>query len=291
MNAEEKADAQPAVVTSSGYVLQVDEQGQPIIPELGEKVYRQPSVLSDCFAGIAAGGIVCASHGLRWIGVELESEATGGSPFVELARKNFELHRRTWEAFSDPQAVIVQGDSREFASIAAGKVDSVICSPPYAESIGRENAIDYSKAKGPHDGLKPSPARDALGGSYGTSPGQLGNTSGPTYWSEMATIWESVHAALKPNGILAVVVKAYVSKGQIVDLPGDTVKLLESIGFHVFEVTRAWLVKEDRHPSLFGGDVVKRTKRVSFFRRLAEAKGSPPIDYECVIWARRVDTS
>ena len=33
---------------------------------------------------------------------------------------------------------------------------------------------------------------------------------------------------------------------------------------------------------LFGGEMRRVSKRVSFFRRLAEAKGSPAIDWETV---------
>jgi len=54
------------------------------------------------------------------------------------------------------------------------------------------------------------------------------------------------------------------------------------------EWIKASLVKQDSHPSLFGDDpVVKTTIRKSFFRRLAEAKGSPAIDHEDVIIVRK----
>ncbi len=47
------------------------------------------------------------------------------------------------------------------------------------------------------------------------------------------------------------------------------------------------LVKEKRHKSLYGGEIVTRTERKSFFRRLAESKGSPRIDYEEVLIVRK----
>ena len=47
------------------------------------------------------------------------------------------------------------------------------------------------------------------------------------------------------------------------------------------------LTKTDKHPSLYGGHVVKETRRASFFRRLAESKGSPRIDAEDVLIFRR----
>ena len=46
------------------------------------------------------------------------------------------------------------------------------------------------------------------------------------------------------------------------------------------------LVKETRELDLFGNEIVSTTERKSFFRRLAESKGSPKIDYE-VCWIMR----
>ena len=122
---------------------------------------------------------------------------------------------------------------------------------------------------------------------YGFTPGQIGNDSDETYWSACAQVYQQCRLVLKPGGYLVVVVKSYVKHGKIVDLPGDTARLLESLGFHVFERTRAWLVKHDEQPSLFGGKITKTTERKSFFRRLAEKKGSPRIDWEEVIWSRK----
>jgi hypothetical protein len=47
------------------------------------------------------------------------------------------------------------------------------------------------------------------------------------------------------------------------------------------------LVEETTHAQLFGADHVMRKERKSFFRRLAEKKGSPRIDYEEVLICRR----
>jgi hypothetical protein len=112
-------------------------------------------------------------------------------------------------------------------------------------------------------------------------------TSEITYWSEMAKVYRSVHQAMKPGGVMACVVKDYISKGQRVPLCDDTCRLLESLGFEVFERTRAWLVKSESHPGLFGEEVKKTKSRKSFFRRLAEKNGSPEINWEEVIWCRR----
>ncbi len=569
------------------------------------------SYIGDPFGGVALGGIVAGYYGLNWVGVELESAATGGSPFVELGNRNIDLHRAKWKALGyDVNVQLVQGDSREFATILrrlaiidqleqakgspeqisaaitsppyisgghhpdqtgawntngrgqgmtqdeanygstpgqigrlkAGELSSVITSPPYAESIGNENGIDYSKAKGPKDGLKPSVARDSIGGPYGstegnigncrlgslegvlpchnttqittdgaaaaksgealdgspsdgkpsnemgtpvviveqrtssssttsknqpkrvgngtiasttsklsvadaisdstflavgtselvlsaanslspdkgphlharptvgmsargnsnlragqvdacitsppyaesetasackaqnpdgrqqsykramgcnnyghtegqigalragqvdacvTSPpyeatdlngkratpclerkaelleaaghdakkwlgkkrctqmrtdgygasdGQIGNSTGQTYWEACAQVYQQVYQSLRPGGVMAVVVKDYVAKGKRVPLCDDTLKLLVSIGFEPIERVHAMLVKETVENTLFDGPVTQRREKKSFFRRLAERRGSPRIDFEEVLWVRK----
>jgi hypothetical protein len=66
-----------------------------------------------------------------------------------------------------------------------------------------------------------------------------------------------------------------------------TCRLLEYLGFSLQERVRAMLVREARHGDLFAGEQIVKHERKSFFRRLAEKKGSPPIDYEEVIIAVR----
>ena len=67
------------------------------------------------------------------------------------------------------------------------------------------------------------------------------------------------------------------------DLPGQTWDLLHRIGFEPLERIQASLVKRRKHAGLFG-DINETTERKSFFRRLAEKKGSPRIDFEEVLF-------
>lgn len=119
------------------------------------------------FGGIATTGIEAASRGHEFVGVELEPR------FHALALENFELHRM-WESSGDPLPVMICGDSRRAVELVRAHFATVVSSPPYAKSIGNENGIDYSKGKTPWGGKKPSPARNAIGGSYGETDGQLG---------------------------------------------------------------------------------------------------------------------
>jgi len=134
---------------------------------------------------------------------------------------------------------------------------------------------------------KVTPGAHTSGLGYGIADGQIGRESGETYWSACAQVYRQMGLALKPGGVAAIVLKDYVKAGKRVPLCDDTCRLLESLGFEVFERTRCWLVKETVEPGLFG-DVIRRKERKSFFRRLAEQKGSPRIDWEEVIWCRKL---
>jgi len=332
------------------------------------------SVIVDPFGGVGTTGIEAASRGLQFIGCELEPK------FVELAKQNFELHRRTWEAFGDPQPVIVQGDSRnlrqalaasatygasvsssalsadcvvgsppfaggcegvmradkfkdvaafaeqqknkghgcsfeakmaqlnrendravygqtpgQLGNMPAGSVDAVVSSPPYEGSQLQqsedywekkiEKRPDLAYALRRHDGNK-TIGSNAKG--HVTSYGNIGAETGETFWTAARDIVTECHAILKPGGLAVWVCKDFVRKGQRVPFSDDWRKLCESCGFELVEWIHASLVKEERHPDLFGGDdIVKVTERKSFFRRLAEKKGSPPIDHEDVLVLRK----
>ena len=121
---------------------------------------------------------------------------------------------------------------------------------------------------------------------YGKTDGQVGNESKESYWDAMRDVYAQCFLALKPGGVMAVHLKDYVSKKKRVPLCDQTCTLLEACGFRVFKRVRAWVVKETRQKG-FKGDVVTTVARKSFFRRLAEKKGSPRIDWEEVIWVRK----
>lgn len=170
----------------------------------------------------------------------------------------------------------------QIGALKEGKLDAVVTSPPYAEDTvhGR-----WSKA-----------AKAALNGrtilkgtgDYGSTPGQIGQR-GETYWEAVAQVYDQCRLALKPGGVLVVVVKDYVKNKQRVPLCDQTHELLLSLGFEPVERIRAMLVKESREPALFGGEHVEKKERKSFFRRLAEKKGSPRIDWEEVLVVRTAD--
>jgi hypothetical protein len=196
----------------------------------------------------------------------------------------------------------------QISALPAGPLDEAVTSPPFmGQNAVKEKMFDKrpdgsdfgagAAMKNDYDEKVAYEKRGFLMGEEGykewAATCNIGSitTSQPTYWSEMAKVYAQVHAALKPRGVLAVVVKDYVKGGARVPLCDQTATLLERLGFTVFLRCRAMLVREWEEPSLFGGPVKRRRERKSFFRRLHEARlpaGDPRrIDHEEVLWCRR----
>ena len=181
------------------------------------------------------------------------------------------------------------------AALPAGSLSGVVTSPPFADKVAfADKKFEAEHKKGvtaDQYEKKPYDKRGFLDPDYAENAAtcNLGSFRDctPTYWSACRAVYDQVRLALKPGGVFCLVLKSYVSKGRLVDLPAQTCTLLTALGFDVFELTRAWLVKEEKHPGLFGEEVVKTKAKKSFFRRLAEKRGSPPIDFEVVLWARK----
>ena len=249
-------------------------------------------------------------------------------------RGNFELHDNAWRKLGCPRPVMIQGDSRQLSEII-GRVECIVTSPPYSESLqhdgqsrsefadGRERrkekswqGMEYGHSPGqlgamkpgsvdaalppgqvsaiisspPYEGSEGSPSGGRLqtksGGTmsskaqkqygltaqYGEAEGQLGHTQGDTFWSAAKIICEQCYQILKPGGVAIWVLKDFVRNKKRVDFTSDWRKLCEAAGFVTLHKHHAMLVKEERYTTLFGDEVVDRTKSASFFRFIYEAK-------------------
>jgi hypothetical protein len=93
---------------------------------------------------------------------------------------------------------------------------------------------------------------------------------------------------LRPGGYAAWVCKDFVRKGQRVPFSDQWQQLCEAVGFEPVERIAAMLVDDHGDQlDIFGGATARLKERKSFFRRLAEKKGSPRIDHEDVIIMRK----
>ncbi len=203
----------------------------------------------------------------------------------------------------------------QLGSMKPGKVDLILSSPPYAETPVGGNDVEATHKRlkklaaegkvGPRSISYAKSGKYAKSGnlalpSYGQTEGNLGNLKAgdvdckskrgfldapepDTFWQAAKEIVQQCYQILKPGGHAIWVCKDFVRKGKRVPFSDDWQKLCESVGFKTLHRHKAMLVKEESHKSLFGHDIVKKTERKSFFRRLAEAKGSPKIDWEDVI--------
>lgn len=165
----------------------------------------------------------------------------------------------------------------QIGNLSGGSVEAVVTSPPWEDQLN-----NHDKGWTP-----PKATPGVYQADYGATEGQIGNSTGETYWQAMRAVYEQMRLALKPGGVAAVVVKDYVKGGKRVPLCDDTLKLLVALGFEPLERVHAMLVKETVENTLFEGEVVKTKSRKSFFRRLCEAKGSPKIDWEEVLFVRK----
>jgi hypothetical protein len=156
--------------------------------------------------------------------------------------------------------------SGQLGAMKAGNFDASISSPPYDETrVGKESGQEHC----------------GNGDQYGETDGQLGGAD--DFWLAARAIVEQVYQALEPGGHAVWVVKDYVKAKKIVPFCDQWRQLCEAVGFVTEHEHHAMLVhhKGTQH-TLDGGQVERKTESKSFFRRLAEKKGSPRIDWETI---------
>lgn len=158
-------------------------------------------------------------------------------------------------------------------------VGAVVGSPPFENSIPQQDKTFTM----PHD------TTGNVKADYGSTPNQLGNESGETFWAASRTIIDQCYQIL-PEGARAIwVVKNYVKAGREVQFSEQWRLLCEACGFETVEVIRAMLVKKNGAQAGFDGEMVnKDVARKSFFRRLHEKRRPDlAIDWETVLITRK----
>lgn len=245
----------------------------------------------DPFGGICGFGFHAMVNGLNFIAVELEEK------FVKLGEQNIELWQRQFAGWPNlGMARIIRGDSRYLLKYFQGSLwgrDLIISSPPY-EDCNQEIKFKSDKkmekfAKGQwayKHGRSLKAIKKMVGnwGNSGSTEGNLGNSSGDTFWSASLEIIQQCYELLKPEGHAIWVCKDYIKNKKRVPFSQRWALLCESVGFKIVCWHKAMLVKEHgTQITMDGKDEIIKTERKSFFRRLAESKGSPRIDWEDVI--------
>mgnify|MGYP001577335400 CR=1 FL=1 len=189
------------------------------------------------------------------------------------------------------------GTSRgQMGKMPEGPFDAVCSSPPWERTLESGGGINVDKlydgmvekhgrSNTPEDRAKQVQlmSRRIQGRIYGQEQDNLGNSSGDTFWLAARQILEQVHGCLRPGGHAVWVVKDFVRKGKIVPFSDQWRQLCEAVGFRTLHEHRALLTEDyGTQRTTDNGDQHRRVKRASFFRRLAERKGSPEINWETV---------
>ena len=169
-----------------------------------------------------------------------------------------------------PNKWFTQRDQSNIGNLPYGAIDAVISSPPYEGILERDRSKDNSYredrekthaggsvkiGKGYQaDAVITSPPYEEGGGHggkptkcaiekkqssmgqgtehlYGSQKANIGNLKSENYLSAMAQVYEQCHKALKPDGVMCIVVKNFIRDKKIIRLDLDTIKLCEQAGF------------------------------------------------------------
>lgn len=181
------------------------------------------------------------------------------------------------------------GSDGQLANMGEGdeSFEAAMKSPPYEGDVVKARSSHLEVERTARKGMDRTPGmtRELLAQEqYGTSEGQLGNDSGDDFWMAARQIVEQVYLALAPGGHAVWVTKRYVKNKQIVEFSDQWRQLCEAVGFKTVHWHRALLVRDNgKSETLDGNTVHHKTESKSFFRRLAEKRGSPRIDWEDVL--------
>lgn len=170
----------------------------------------------------------------------------------------------------------------QLGALRPGSVEGLASSPPFETSDNRKPGPCLAQSCEAH-GVGTSHAKQDVE----LSSDNLGNERGTTFWEAARDIVAQCHAVLRPCAMTAWVCKDFVRAKQRVPFCDDWCRLLELAGFRVTERWRMWQRSKGDQHDIFGGKAPCKESK-GFFRRLAESKGSPRIDFEECIWAERL---
>jgi hypothetical protein len=203
-------------------------------------------------------------------------------------QKQWETYRasgggQSFEAFCRTQELHSHGYGNtdgQLGGMKDGGHDAAVTSPPY-------EAVQIASIPGSGTDVELRKKLRASGeweGYNRENKDNLGSNAGDDFWMAARQIVEQVYTILRPGAHAVWVVKGFVKNKELVDFPGQWRQLCEAVGFTMVHEHHAMLVhhKGASH-TLDGGIVEHKTESKSFFRRLAESKGSPRIDYETIL--------
>jgi hypothetical protein len=173
-----------------------------------------------------------------------------------------------------------RGKTAEYGD-AEGDFQAAISSPPYEAT----RLVDQEQWAGVPRGECHSIPEKL--NSYGATTTNRTVEDRETFWSASRLILEQLHQVIVPGGHAVFVTKRFVRDKKIVEFTDQWIQLCEAVGFRLLHHHRASLVERLGTQGGFHEDKEIGVEHKSFFRRLAEAKGSPRIDHESVLCFER----
>lgn len=169
----------------------------------------------------------------------------------------------------------------QIAAMPAGSFELAVSSPPYEHRSYEGMSASFAEWREMQGRDNSKPGAQGVVNGYGQAAGQLAGAD--DFWTAARLIVEQTYAVLAPGAHACWVVKDFVRDGQRVEFSDQWRQLCEAVGFTTLHCHRAWVVEHHgTQKALDGPDKEHRVERKSFFRRLAEKKGSPRIDWETV---------
>jgi modification methylase len=225
----------------------------PAIARKAIEAYSWPGdVVVDPMCGIGTTLVEAVHLGRDAVGVEYEPR------WAELARANL-AHARVSGASGHGE--VVCGDGRHVSSLVdpalRGLVALVVTSPPYGPSL--------------HGRVRTEPGRGVMkyGCAYSADPANLGAVGLEGLLEAMRDILAGCRRLLRPRGIVAMTVRPWRQRGELVDLPGAIGRVGEQAGLVLLERNVALLVGL-RHGTLvprasfFAMDHARKCRRRGF---------------------------
>jgi hypothetical protein len=197
--------------------------------------------------------------------------------WIALAQRNAERIRAAAGFFAGRMSVMHHNAQQPWPVQA----DVVLFSPPYA-CLAAPNANtrfgilprSLRKPGSMREGWNQFLARTRVAGGmhffYGSAAGQIGHLRGQRYWEAMLQVYQCAYAALPPGGLMIVVLKDHIARGNRVPICDETVQRCAALNFALVD---------------------RRARKLTFFAlwiRRRKERGEPVIEEEeALVFERR----
>ncbi len=230
--------------------------------------YTRPGeTVADPMAGVGS-TLLAAAFQRQVIAREIEPK------WVDVLRQNAKQISTQAGLFSG-KIDVGQADAREPWSFST---DHILFSPPYgcaaAATPNARRMLPYRIHAAPGtygerwQRLAEHPTPGSMGSvvfHYGTHEAQIGHWRGARYWQAMEHVYTQARAALRPGGLMMVVIKDHIYRGQRVPTASQTIEMCLHLGFTLYA----------RHH--------RRVFPLSLWQRRRKEAGQPVVEDEDVL--------